>query len=413
MTSSVEQPAVPAVQIADEEILAMKKAVEEYEERVQSTQSELCEVNQFVVTLEQKLSEVEETNHNLELQNAEIRKEFDLSSQKMKNQLEAKIEELIINHEQEGEEWKKKNMNAITEWTKAAEGSSLMAEELAVARTTLEANAKRIRELEELNESKTGEDGWRAFEEEQSKSYILQVTVDNLEEELSKAKSEAKKSENKLAAFERAKANSEKIDWEEKFTQEEARCRKLEADLVEIKRALREEKASIGKFQKDAQKYRHELEKLESLKEKEESKLRSEIAGLWDTTQKHAELLDSSIEDERTKARANDMQRIKELEEKLAESEREQNVMRARLGLAERDLITTKKKARKQTQNQAVLTSTEKIFVRPEASHSQSSAVDAMQKKLSGIKTQHVFLTMGFFLVVIQLFFPSLLTYKK
>lgn len=477
MTSADEQPMVDQPQSVEEEMLAMKKAVEEYEERVQTTQTELSEAQQFVIVLEQKLNEVEKTNHNLQLQSSELREEFDTSQQDMKNHLEAKIEELIISHEEESEQWKKKNMNAIAEWTKATESASMLAEELVEAQAAMESDAKNILELQQeranlqeerskvqalttmydetalaleqertkveeltqanaehvkaleeqsanldqiekarhtLNASQVNDDEERrslnkSLEEEKSKIVVMQVTLDNMEEELSKSKAETRKSENKVALLEKKQKGSSDENWEEKFKEEEARSSKYESELNQKKRLLKEQKGSTAKAVQDAQKAQQELERLEALKEKEEKKLRDEIAELWDSTQKHAELLDSSIEETRAKARHQDVLRIKELEEKLAESERDYNGIRARLGIAERELQNSKKKAKKQSQGAGY--GRETILVRPEVS--EITPVEAMQKKVSSVKAQHVFLTLGFILVIVQLFFPSLLTYKK
>jgi len=479
MTSGDEQPTVNQPQSVEEEMLAMKKAVEEYEERVQTTQTELSEAQQFVIVLEQKLNEVEKTNHNLQLQNSELREEFDTSQQDMKNHLEAKIEELIISHEEESEQWKKKNMNAIAEWTKATENSSMLAEELAEAQKAMEkeakniadyqqtleqerenlqeerakvqaltamydetvlaleqerakvedltqTNAQHVKALEEqsanleqiekarhtLNASQVNDDEERrslskALDEETRKVTVLRVTLDNMQEELKKSKAETRKVENKLKQEKQQGSNEE--NWEEKFKEEEARSLKYENELNQKKRLLKEQKGSTTKALKDVQKAQQEIERLEALREKEEKKLRNEIAELWDSTQKHAELLDSSIEESRAKARQQDIIRIKELEEKLAESERDHQVTRARLGTAERELVNSKKKAKKQ--NQGASFGRETILLRPEVS--EITPVEAMQKKINSVKAQHIFLTLGFVLVIVQLFFPSLLTYKK
>lgn len=238
------------------------------------------------------------------------------------------------------------------------------------------------------------------------KLQAMKVKFSEALENVSKLDQDLKTANAKIATLEK----KNKIDYEEKFTVEEARRKALDNELLETKRLLKKEIGDSESARKATQIANKEIEKLNVAKEKKEKELKAEIESLWESTKKEAEKIDKLVEQATLKGKDVHAQRIKELESKVDAGEKDFQSMKTRCLTAERELANSKRKAKK-VQSGGV--SGEKILVRGEQVEVQESAVTVVSNKVAKITPAQLITFAGVFLLFLQIFFPALLQVRK
>lgn len=361
--------------------------------------------------------EAEKTRLEQELQDAE-NKTAELSGKVEDNEVDLKSLRAELDAADKAAFEKDNKIQELMESKKSADNTTILEKELADVKKVKNVLQDTLKEMEE-EKAVMGKE----LEEAKNMAAALGVQEGCISDDLKKATDELddmqtkyRKMEMDLHAAKKAlekEKDTKKVDWEAKYNEEYKKGEAVHAELLEQKRLLKDEQLKTKNAEKDMKAKKQDIERIEAQKAKEEKKLRNEIKNLWDGTQKSADRVDSAVETARNKARNEDTQRIQELTRKLAESEREQNALKNRLATAEKEMATTKRKAKKAGAGGSGGGGgeTERIVIAPMAR--EKTAVDKWKKALSSVTKTQVFVSLGLLLCFIQIFFPKLLTVAK
>lgn len=403
----------------------IKMTAEEYESRIKAAQEEVEQASAQAVTLRVELDSIVKSKTNLESQ-------LDEASRQARNAEEA--------HKAAVEDLNKKNVNAISEWNKAEDQARVYEQRIK------EVEAERSRYKDSMQEM-TDKKGSLELEIQKSKdeTNALQAKLRQLEDDLMRVEAERQKIADQAAADKIAAAQTvtkhmeqyriAEMELREAYATLEKESKALGADpcvkdkcvamqttiseltheVTQYKENLKKEKAEVRELTSARKREREGREAdLKMIKDLEKKLGESQVARKkkeqdeWDSTDKQVKALDQTLEQARKMIRDEFAQRIKELEDKVRDSESQQNSLKGQLAAAQRDLVSSRRKAKKMQQN-SVHTS-EKVLVAPEPS--DVSAIAVLAKKVNTMPGYYWIGGVAIMLALAQMFFPSLMKVK-
>jgi len=326
-----------------------------------------------------------------------------------------KYEEMATVSETKAEELSKKNLEAVSEWTKYEEMATTLEEEVNMLK-------KRLEDSEDIRNTLSQEkEGLKQSLEEQRNVFVaLDANEAELKDEISETKDNLRAAEAKLFKTERALAEANRIidqegrvNWEEKCKEEMERREKVESDLWESRRLFKEEKKKLQDSEEHVVRVQKELDEAEKRRVKQEQKYQKEISVLWQKESAKNDKLEKAIDNAKAQVRSEDSQRITELNARLNTTTKDYNSLKNRLGTAERELANSKRKAKKQGGTTASSSaSADFILVTPEPK-APESPVEEWKRRLHKVTWKQAAVGVVIFLLFLHIFFPKAVTTAK